>query len=165
MAVVENSVVTVGFEAEFMEKLRELVGTLPKGTAELYIGHVPAHPKSLPFFRITPTNHQAAIIQGGVCDGQGIDFKIGQATGGEIFVSPKRTDRDNARVERFFQICRSVFSSNFCEVLILNSSGSKVWSRITLKVDGRRVRLGGGWIFWWLVPRKTKRVVCYEPYR
>lgn len=153
-----------GFESEFLERIRELVDSLPKGTAELYIGHPPSHPKSLPYFRITPTNPRSAKIQGFVCEGQGIDFTIGEATGGEGFVSRKKTARGTAHVEGFLRICHSVFTSNFSEVITLNSRGHRIHSEITLDVDGREIRLHSGWFLWRLFPKKTTKTFSYEPY-
>ena len=163
--MVESSGAVQGFEHEFLERLRgDLVRALPEGTADFYVGHPASHPNSLPYFRITPTNPRAAKIQGFVCEGQGIDFTIGEATGGEVFVSRKRNAEDRIGVEKFFQICRAVFTSHFSETIVLNPRGRRLWSKIVLTVDGRKVRLQGGSIFWFLFPRRAKRVICYEPY-
>jgi hypothetical protein len=164
VGVAGSSAAIPGFETEFLERIRELVGSLPKGSAELYVGRHPSNPKSLPYFRVTPTNSLAAEIEGYVCEGQGIDFKIGCATGGEVFVSSKRTARDRVRVEEFLEICRTVFASGLTETIVLNSSGARVHSEITLELKGRKIRLHSGWFLWRLFPNKTVKHLSYEPY-
>ena len=164
VGVTGSSATTLDFESEFLERIREIVGSLPKGSAELYVGRHPSHPESLPYFRVIPTNSLAAEIEGYVCEGQGIDFKIGCATGGEVFVSSKRTARDRARVEEFLEICRAVFASGLTEMIVFNSSGGRVHSEIALGFKGRKIRLHSGWFLWRLFPNKTVRHLSYEPY-
>jgi hypothetical protein len=164
VALVGETYAIPGFETEFLKRIRELVDSLPKGTAELYVGHHPSNPKSLPYFCITPTNPRAAKIRGFVCEGQGIDFTIGEATGGEVFVSRKNTARGTAHVEGFLQLCHAVITANFAEVITLDSRGHKIHSEITLHIDGRRIYLHSGWFLWRLFPNKTTKTFSYEPY-
>lgn len=162
--MVETPVTIVGFEKEFLERLRKTVQSLPAGTADLYIGHYPSSPKSFPWFRIMPTNPRAAKIEGFVIDGQGIDFMFGDASTGEVFVSPKRTSRQLAHVERFFRLCQAIFTEHAVELVVRNIKGRPIWTRLTIPVDGRTEKVGGGYFLWWLSPKRTKRVIRYEPY-
>jgi hypothetical protein len=154
-----------GFEAIFLERLDQLVRALPKGAADLYVGKHPSHTKSVfPYFCITPTNPRSAKVQGFVYEGQGIDFTIGQGTGGEVFVSREKTERQNANLERFLRMCEAVFTTSFNETLVCSRRGRVIWSRIELSLDGLTVRIGGRQVFWWLFPGRTTKQFLYEPY-
>src|SRR5579862_8795528 len=90
------------FEERIGARLSALVAALPNGTANLYVGANPTDPKALfPYFLITPSNPRSAKIRGYVVEGQGFDYTIGQATGGEIFVPPNNTARARAKEDRF----------------------------------------------------------------
>jgi hypothetical protein len=146
----------VGFEVHMIECLRAEIAALPERSAELYVGSDPRYPKSpFPFFRITPRNSQSAPIQGMIADYQGIDFTVGRGTGGEIPIG---------RADHFLRICRAVFTTRFSEVVVYSRRGRVIWSRVILKIDGHKVGIGGGQIFWWLFPKRVTKVFSYEPY-
>ena len=141
-----------------------MVAALPSGTATLYVGTDPNSAKSLfPYFRITPNNPRSATVRGYLLEGQGFDFTIGQATGGEIFV-PNDSARARAREERFFQVCEAVFASSFTEYLTCSRRGRVIRSRIVLKLESGSIHLGGHQLFWWAALGKTNKCLHYEPY-
>jgi hypothetical protein len=151
-------------EARVLERLAVVVGNLPQGTAELYVGKNSSLQKNLfPYFRISPQNSKSAAIEGYVYNQQGIDFKIGHGTGGEIYVSSKRQPNPTGE-DRFFRICHAVFTTHFSEELIYSSSGRVIWSRIMLEVERDKMRVGGHQVFWWLFPNRTVKHFSYEPY-
>jgi hypothetical protein len=84
MAMVRTPPVCSDFEERVTARLKALVTVLPDGAATFYAGANPnALAKSLfPYFCITPSNPKSAAIRGYVIERQGIDFTIGQATGG-----------------------------------------------------------------------------------
>jgi hypothetical protein len=157
--------VTSGFEERVTARLNAMVAALPPGTATLYVGSDPnCVAKALfPYFRITPGNLKSATITGYLVEGQGIDFTIGQATGGEIFVSNDNA-RGGAEEDRFFRICQAVFTSSFTERLTYSKRGRVICSRIVLQLGSQSVRLGGHRFFWWAVPNRTEKLFHYEPY-
>jgi hypothetical protein len=152
------------FEKRVGGRLNDLVAALPSGTANVYLGADPSVPGALyPYFRITPTNPKSATIRGYVIGGQGLDFTIGQATGGEIF-APDSTARSRANEDQFFQICQVVFTSSLTEYVTYSSRGRVIRSKIVLQLGSRSVRLGGHQLFWWAVLNRSKKNFHYEPY-
>jgi hypothetical protein len=166
LAVVTRPPILQGFESRALRRLEATLNALPKGKATLYWGADPTSPaKALfPYFRITPANANSGSIRGFLVEGQGFDYTIGQATGGEIFVGPTDSPQMRANEDRFFEICQAVFKSQFTELLTYNSRGRVIRSRISLRLGGRTVRLGGQQLFWWLVPGRVTKVFSYEPY-
>jgi hypothetical protein len=162
--MVRKPPVPSGFEERAAARLNEIVAALPSATATLYVGTDPNFPKALfPYFRITPSNPRSATIRGHLIGGQGFDYVIGQATGGEIFV-PNDSARARADEDRFFQICQAVFTSSFTECLTYSKPGRVIRSKIVLRLDSRSVQLGGHQLFWWAVPNRTEKSFHYEPY-
>ena len=162
--MVRKPPVRLDFEERALARLNAMVAALPSGTATLYAGADPNFPKALfPYFRITPSNPKSATIRGHLIEGQGIDFAIGQATGGEIFV-PNDSARGKAEEDRFFQICQAVFASSFTECLTYSKLGKVIRSKIVLRLDSRSVQLGGHQLFWWAVLNRTEKYFHYEPY-
>jgi hypothetical protein len=165
MAMVRTPPVCSDFEERVTARLKALVTVLPDGAATFYAGANPnALAKSLfPYFCITPSNPKSATIRGYVIERQGIDFTIGQATGGEIFVA-NGSARARAHEDRFYQICQAVFTSSFTEYLTYSKRGRVIRSRIVLQLDSRSVQLGGHQLFWWAVLNRTEKCFHYEPY-
>jgi hypothetical protein len=89
---------------------------------------------------------------------------IGEATGGEVFVSKERTARQNKHVERFLGICHAVFGTSFLETLVYSRRGRVIRSQIVFGAGGRRIRIGGRQVFWWLFPGRVTKRFSYEPY-
>ena len=153
------------FEERATARLNAMVGALPNGIATVHIGCDPdSVAKALfPYFRITPSNPKSATIRGYLIERQGIDFTIGEATGGEMFV-PNDSPRARANEERFFQICQAVFMSSFTEDLTYSRRGRVIRSKIVLQLDSRSLRLGGHQLFWWAALNRTEKRFYYEPY-
>jgi hypothetical protein len=140
------------FESDFLKSLETVVRVLPVHAASLQT----KLELDCLTFRISPTNQESAIIEGQASYQGGIAFRVGRGTTVELSTSSG---------ERFFQICEAVFGSHFTELLIYSSTGRVLYSRIQLEIKGRRVRLGGHQLFWWLSPRRCKQQFFYQPYR
>ena len=104
---------------------------------------------------ISPADQESATIEGQASTQGGITIKIGRATTMEL----SRFNED-----RFVQICEAVSSSHFTEFAIYSTTGRPLYSRIELDSKGRKVRLGGHQLFWWLYPNKRKERFHYKPY-
>jgi hypothetical protein len=153
------------FEERATVGLNAMVAALPRGTADLYIGSEPdCVAKALfPYFCITPSNPRSATIRGHLIEGQGFDYVIGQATGGEIFV-PNDSAKAAVHEDRFFQICQAVFTSSFTECVTYSRRGRVIRSKIVLQIASHIVQLGGHQLFWWAVLNRTEKCFHYEPY-
>jgi len=97
----------------------------------------------------------AAGIKGQASTQGGIAFKVGRSTTVELS-SPNQ--------DRFFEICEAILTSHFTEFVTYGSNGRVLRSRIPLEIKGRKVRLGGHQLFWWLFPNKRKEQFPYKPY-
>jgi len=139
------------FEERFSVRLVEVMQALPPGTAalETEFGYDWVN------FGIIPKNQWSAAIQGHASTQGGIAFKVGRATTVELSLP---------EVDRFFQICQAVFGSHFTELVIYDSTGRVLYSRIQLEIEGHRVRLGGHRLFWWLFPKRRREQFLYKPY-
>lgn len=158
--------ISPGIERRILGRLSTMIERLPPGAAKLMTGENPTlEPKKnlFPYFRVAPANPRSASIEGYIYEGQGIDFKIGEAIVGEIYVSPKEKT-DSIEEDKFFRICHATFTTHFSEELIYSPSNRVIWSRMVLDAGGRKVRLSGHQIFWWLVPGRTTKNIRYEPY-
>jgi hypothetical protein len=140
-----------GFERSFLERLEGVVQALPGNAATLQT----ESSADYVIFKIFPTNRNSAPIEGEASTQGGIALKIGRATRVELSTNAE---------DRFFLICRAVFTSHFTESLISTSKGRTLYSRIVLSIDGRQIRLGGHQLFWWLFPNKRKELFSYAPY-
>jgi hypothetical protein len=165
LAMVNDYTATQGFERDILACLSSLVASMPNGVADLYIGRHPDSEKSFfPYFRVTPKNSKSAVISGTVCEGQGIDLRIGRATTVEIFAGHKPESIRKA-TEKFVEICRAIFYRTFEENVVNNSRGRVIWSSVVLRLDnGKQKWLGGGRLFWWLNFQKITSSISYEPY-
>jgi hypothetical protein len=164
MAMIEAPYTIPGFETRFAERLRNTVAALPVGAAQLSFDKKPCGGPLLPHFRITPTNPHSAIVEGCFAEGEGINFSIGHGTSGEVYVTTEMGENVKAQEDRFFDICRAVFTTRFSEDLVYNSHGRRVSSRMVLEIDGHTMVLGRHRAFWWLFPNKTRKHFSYEPY-
>lgn len=162
-----EAISTSGFETKFLERLKTVVAALPAGrTAELSVSNERAGTRSsLPHFRIKPSNQRSARIEGFFIEGEGINFTMGEGTWRELYVTSETGVRQEKQIDRFFEICQTIFSSKSTEVLTYSSSARLIRSRLTAKVNGRDVLLGGGQqFFWWLFPGRVTKRFSYEPY-
>jgi hypothetical protein len=139
------------FTSAFSERLRALVRTLPANAATLEI----RGDSDIVNFTISPRNHHAASIKGEASTQGGINFRVGRSTIVEV---------SHLREQWFFRICEAVCGSHFTEVATYSSTGRVLYSRIELEENGKKVRLGGHRLFWWLFPNKRKEKFAYEPY-
>ena len=134
-----------------MVRLETVVQALPPDSATLQTG-----PEiDCVAFKIFPTNQNSAAIEGQASTQGGIAFKVGRATTVELSIS---------QVDRFFRICEAIFASHMTEFLIYGSRGRVLYSRVWLEIKGRKARLGGHQLFWWLFPNRHKESFYYEPY-
>jgi hypothetical protein len=154
----------IGIERVFLEKLGDLLRTLPAGKAELSIGpDATSHDAPLcPMFQITPANPRAARIRGFVCDGQGIDFTIGVATGGEVFIG-RNDPRADLKIERFLALLRAVFTSSFVETVTYDRKGRPIRGRIR-DLGGHHVLGAGSIVLWPIRLGKSRKRIAYAPY-
>ncbi len=165
IVMTETRLPIVGFEKEFLDLLRETVSALPEGTAEFFVGQNPSRARqSFAYFRIKPTNPHSAGIEGYVYEGQGIDFTIGVATSGEVFVSSGKGARLNSRVDWFLRVCRAIFTTHSTETVTYDANGRPIRGRLVLSLDGRRIRLGASLVLWPIRLGKTTKQFSYEPY-
>ncbi|MGC1910245.1 MAG: hypothetical protein WA660_00285, partial [Candidatus Acidiferrales bacterium] len=70
----------------------------------------------------------------------------------------------NRREEEFLRICEIVFTTSCSETVTFDRMGKPVFSRMTLNVDGRKVRLVNLRLFAWFLPGKRTEIFRYEPY-
>jgi len=140
-----------GFETHFLMRLEAVVRALPAGTAALQTKHEIDYLT----FIISPCDDEAAPIRGQASTQGGIAFKVGRETTMELSKSNE---------DRFFQICEALFSSQCTEFVIYSSKGRVLYSRIQLRIKGRKVRLGGRRLFWWFFPNRRKEQFSYKPY-
>ncbi len=139
------------FERNFLVRLETLIQVLPPASADLQ-----TRPETdYVAFRILPTNQNSAAIEGQASTQGGIAFKVGRATTVEL----SRPSEDH-----FFQICEAIFRSHFTEFIIYSSKGRVLYSRIALEINGRKIRLGGHQLFWWLFPNRRNEQFHYQPY-
>jgi hypothetical protein len=139
------------FERNFLLSLETIARALPPHAATLQTESAADYVT----FRISPANDQSAILVGEASTQGGIAFRVGRATTVELSKSNE---------DRFFQICEAVFSSHFTEFVTYSATGRVLCSRIQLKIKGRKVRLGGHQLFWWLFPNRRKEQFPYKPY-
>jgi hypothetical protein len=167
LVMVKNRISPGGLEIRVLDRLREIVAALPEKSADLYIDEDRDPKARVPgwHFRVTPSKQHSACIQGLVDSSFGIYFTIGEATAGEIFLASRSSKTNEMEEERFFAICRAVFTTHFSEDVTYSSTSNRVLrSRIMLRVDERTIRIGGHQLFGWLYPRRTTKHFSYEPY-
>lgn len=140
-----------GFERNFLLRLQTVARALPPHAATLQTESEADYIT----FRISPTNEESAPLEGQASTQGGIAFRIGRATTVEL---------SNSREDLFFQICEAVFSSHFTEYVIYGSTERILYSRIRLEIKGRKVRLGGHQLFWWLFRNRRREQFHYKPY-
>jgi hypothetical protein len=141
------------FEFRFLTRLKDMIAALPLGSATLETGP----DTSLVNFVISPTNPGSAAIRGSAATQQGICVTIGQSAYVEL--SEKRKGED-----RFFAICKSIFTAHSTERVVCDRQGRVLYSKIVLPLGGRQIQLRDGWIFWWARLGRSERRFSYEPY-
>ena len=139
------------FTSAFLGRLRDLVRTLPGNAAIVEIGG----DRDVLTFTISPANQHSASIEGEASTQGGVVFRVGRATTTELSI---------LREHLFFRACEAVFRSHFTESVTYSSTGRVLYSRIELQNNGKRIRLGGHQLFWWLFPNRRNEQFAYEPY-
>lgn len=166
LVMVKNRISPSGLETRVLDRLRESVAALPEKSADLYIDEDRDPRARVPGwqFRVTPAKQHSACIQGLVDSSFGIYFTVGQATAAEIFLASRSSKSNEMEEERFFDICRAVFTTHFSEDVTYSSASRVLRSRIMLCVDERTIRIERHQILWWLYLRRTTEHFSYEPY-
>jgi hypothetical protein len=154
------------FEDHFLDQLQTIVNALPAGSAELTIGQIQSvRDVSLITFSIKPRNTRSSPLEGRVSKLYGIEFKIGQGSTSEFFFgSSPRPEKIRKYEERFFLLCRAVFTTNFKEKVTFDRNGKIVSSKLTIRIDGKTVRLCRIRVLAWIIPGKRTQAFSYEPY-
>src|SRR6266566_8112950 len=95
-----------GFESKVLERLQNIVASLPEGVAKLEIGKHPTHSSMVaPYFQVLPTNPRSAAIRGVVTNEEGFDLTIGQASSRELWITGGDIFKGKSCEEEFFLIC------------------------------------------------------------
>jgi hypothetical protein len=139
------------FETRFIGHLQSFVSAAPPNVLTLQTDAQ----SDYVIFKMIPSNPKSAAIQGEASTQGGITFTVGRASKGEL---------STVRDEFFFEMCEAVFTSHLTEYVVQSTSGRILATRIILIVNGKKLRLGGSQMLWWLLfPKRQTKVFEYEP--
>jgi hypothetical protein len=151
MALIFHGEGSKSLELDFLERLRFVVRSVPKGSLTLH-----TDPKAdYVGFKIVPSNPKSAGVAGEASTQGGIAFNVGAATTVEL---------SKAKLDFFFEICVALFTRGAHEQTIYAPTGRVLYSVMLVEIGARKVRLGGHQLFWWLFPRRVTKSVVYDPY-
>ena len=109
-------------------------------------------------------NARSASIEGIVGEGNRVELTVGQAGSTDLSFDGGSLLEGMSCEEELEMICRTVFTTRFCESVTYNQRGRIVSSELVLSVGDKRVGLGSTTLLGGLVGETTTKQFRYEPY-